>query len=224
MLRSFTRITRVPTIRQFSTTTPKPFITNFFGKKDLKKREEIVKNQDDFESDSQDKITILTKENSPNTKKFDPEVDMADFKINQWKDTVVREQDLEATYNSEQLSSIFNQTYQELKGETITSTQYPDINLFDLNFRFQFAKALQQKLGFDFNDYTLTKSHTLNELFTIVNKTVSKRYVNERNPNGVVLRSQDFNAANIYLKEERTPEQQQRELTRIAEKAREEIA
>lgn len=190
----------------------------------MKKREEIIKNQDDFESDSQDKITILTKDNSPNTKQFDPEVDMEGFKINQWKDTVVRQQDLEATYDSEKLSSIFNQTYQELKGETITSTQYQEINLHDLNFRFQYTKALQQKLGFDFNDYALTKSHTLNELFTSINKTVSKRFVNERNPNGIVLRSQDFNAANIYLKEERDTQQQQKELTRIAEKAREEIA
>ncbi|ODV78259.1 uncharacterized protein CANTADRAFT_6663 [Suhomyces tanzawaensis NRRL Y-17324] len=210
---------RISSIRSFGYSQNRPFL-NLFGKKDLKKREEIIKNQDDFESDPESKIVILSKENSPDYKPFDAETDMPDFKVNQWKSIKVLQPEIETTYNSEKLIENINQAYLELKGQQISVSQYNNIDLHDLSFRFEFAKALQKKLGFDFNDYTLTTSHTLSQLQKALDKQIKTRWVSERNPNGIVLRKEDFKAPNIYLSEELNEQEQQQKLKDLVEEAR----
>ncbi|KAK6455462.1 ribosomal subunit 39S-domain-containing protein [Scheffersomyces xylosifermentans] len=215
------RQVRPTSIRTFCTSIPRPFLENLFGKKEIKKRDEIVKNQDDFESDPEAKITILSEENSPDYKPFDPKVDMADFKIVQWKSQVVKTKNIEATYNSESVSKIINDTYKALKQQEIQVAEYKDITLHDLNFRFQFAKSLQKSLGFDLNDYAVSKSHTVQDLYNEVEKVIGERWVYERNANGIVLRPEDFQSANVYLNEELTEGQQKKAFKKLVDQARE---
>lgn len=215
MLRSSARA-----IRPFSTSAPRLFLGNFFGTKEAKKKE-IIQNQDDYEVDPTSKIVILNKENSPEHKPFVAEEAMPDFKINQWKLADVRPQDIEASYSGETLTQIISQSYNELKGEQISQDQYKDISLGDLQFRFQLAKLLQQKLGFDIKDYTLTRAHTLEFLHNELNQVISRRWTSERNPNAIVLRPEDFKLVlNVYLSNERTQEEQKKAFEELVEKAK----
>ncbi|KAG2735028.1 hypothetical protein G9P44_001242 [Scheffersomyces stipitis] len=215
------RPVRVASIRPFGTSAPRPFLENLFGKKEIKKREEIIKNQDDYESDPDAKITILSEKNSPEYKPFDPEVDMADFKINQWKSQVVNPKNIEATYTSEKLSQIFNETYRNLKNEEITTQQYKDSDLHNLSFRFEFSKSLQKSLGFDISDYILSRSHTVQDLYNEVEKVIAKRWTSERNPNAISLRPEDFKSTNVYLNQELTESQQKKAFKKLVAQARE---
>jgi hypothetical protein len=194
---------------------------DFFGKKEVKKQQEIIKKQDDFEIDPEAQITILNQENSPDYIPFDAETDIPDFKVNQWKFQSVSKQDIESTYaNNNKLSQYLNETYQELTNKPIEEQQYSEINLHDLKFRFDFAKLLQQKLGFDISDYLLSKSHTVEDLYQGLNSVVTTRWMNERNPNGIVLRLEDFSAPNVYLNEELSQEEQDKKLHELADQAR----
>lgn len=214
------RMLKTASIRSFTTTVPRPFLGNFFGNKEVK-QQEIIKKQEDFEIDPEAKITILNKENSPDYVPFDPETEMPDFKVNQWKDHVLLGKEIESTFsNNSKLTDILNESYQQLTQNTISENQYQSIDLHDLEFRFKYAKLLQQKLGFDINDYLLSKSHTLSDLHTGLQSVVLRRWVNERNPNAIVIRSEDFSAPNIYLNEELTEKQQEKKLQKLIEEAR----
>lgn len=207
-------------IRLFSQTVQRPFISNFFGSKQLKEREDIIKNQDNYETDQESKIVILSEENSPDYKPFDANEEMPDFKINQWKSQIVRNKDIENSYSPELLQNIINKTYQEVSGNEING-QYSSISLNDLAFRFRFSKLLQQNLGFDINDYVLTKSHTLDVLYNELCGVISTRWADERNPNAIVLRREDFTAPNVYLNEEASKAEQEDLYNELLEKAKE---
>ena len=206
--------------RQLSYSHTRLFIGNFFGKKEVKQREEIIKNQDDYEVDPETKIVILKEENSPDYKPFNPEEDMPDFVIEQWKHQVVKPRDIEATYDTTNLIQTISQTYEETFQSPITQEEFHNASLSDLEARFKFAKSLQQNLGFDISDYTLSKSHTVGELFNALEKVINTRWTNERNPNAIVLRPADFSAPNVYLNQQPSERAQKATYDRIAEEAR----
>jgi len=132
----------------------------------------------------------------------------------------VRNKDIENTYSPELLQNVINKTYQEVNGIELNSG-YSSISLNDLEFRFKFSKLLQQNLGFDINDYVLTKSHTLDALYNELCDVISTRWTNERNPNAIVLRREDFTAPNVYLNEELSKEEQEAVYNELLEKAKE---
>lgn len=207
-------------IRQLSTSAPRSFLGGLFGTKEAKKKE-IIEKQDDYEVDPNSKIVILNKENSPQYEPFVAEEAMPDFKINQWKFAQVHPENIEATISKEKLTSAIGEAYHELKGEAVAEAQYNDISLTDLQFRFRLGKLLQQKLGFDITDHTLSRSHTLAYLHSELNKTIAHRWSSERNPNAIVLRPEDFeNVQNVYLSNERTQEEQKEAFDELVEKAR----
>lgn len=206
-------------IRPFSTTAPKYFLSNIFGNREAKKKE-IIEKQDDYEIDPNSKIVILNEENSPSFKPFNAEEDMPDFQVSQWKFRNVKAQDIEATFQKEELSKVIQEAYQELKGES--PNDFAAVSLADLPFRFQFCKLLQQKLGFDIKDHTITRTHNLDMLFQELNKVVAHRWSSERNPNGIVLRPEDFQQfGNVYLSSELSEEEQKKTYEELLEKARE---
>lgn len=207
-------------IRPFSQSVQKPFISNFFGSKQLKQRDDIIQNQDNYETDQDSKIVILDEENSPEFKPFIASEEMPDFQVSQWKNQIVRNKDIENTYSPELLQNVINKTYQEVNGIELNSG-YSSISLNDLEFRFKFSKLLQQNLGFDINDYVLTKSHTLDALYNELCDVISTRWTNERNPNAIVLRREDFTAPNVYLNEELSKEEQEAVYNELLEKAKE---
>lgn len=88
----------------------------------------------------------------------------------------------------------------------------------DLSFRFQIVKSLQSKLGIDINDYIISKSHDLETLYEEIENLVNKRWKFERNPNAIVLRSEDFDAENIYLNQERNDFEKNLELQKLTQK------
>mmetsp|Transcript_2638 Transcript_2638/g.3095 ORF Transcript_2638/g.3095 Transcript_2638/m.3095 type:complete len:230 (-) Transcript_2638:38-727(-) len=207
-------------IRPFSQSVQRPFISNFFGSKQLKQREDIIKNQDNYETDQDSKIVILNEQNSPEYKPFSPSEDMPDFQVSQWKNHIVRSKDIENTYSPESLQTVINKTYEEVNG-TALNGDYSSISLNDLEFRFKFSKHLQQNLGFDINDYVLTRSHTLEALYNELCDVISTRWTDERNPNAIVLRREDFTSPNVYLNEEFSKEEQERVYNELLEKAKE---
>lgn len=200
--------------RSLSRTRPAKFL-NVFSKNDLKKKD-IIEKQDDFESDPEKKIVILNKDNSPAYPQFDPVVDLEGFKVAQWKLNVVSRKDIESTYTTEKLNNIISTAYTELSGKAFNDT----VELNDLEFRFKLAKELQSRLGFDIGDYVLTKSHNIGILQLELQKVIGERWSNERNPNGIVLRAEDFEAPNIYLNEELNEKEQKKLFAELAEKAK----
>ncbi|RKP32703.1 hypothetical protein METBISCDRAFT_20973 [Metschnikowia bicuspidata] len=184
------------------------FIKSLFGVSS--KTSEIIEKQNELAQVLPAQITILNKDNSPNTKHFDPDVDMPDFKIVQWKSTVVRARDIENTYTNESVIKAINEVYTQIYGQSLTEQQYDTALLSDLKLRFQFCKALQQKLGFDIFDYTISRSHNVGELYAALRKNIAARWSNERNPNAIVLRAEDFSQPNVYLNKELDEEGQKR--------------
>lgn len=183
-------------IRLLSTTATRLFF-GFSRKVDPK----IIEKQDDFKTDPKSKITILDEKNSPNFQPFNAERDMPGFKVAQWKQNVVRKQDIEASYTPELVVQIMRDTYQELQG--LSPDDLSTALLHDLQFRFRYFKALQLRLGFDISDYIISKSHSLEDLQVELNKVVANRWSSERNPNAIVLRPEDFKGVpNVYLNEE----------------------
>lgn len=179
---------------------------------------EIIEKQDEIKFDSPTKIKILDEKNSANYKPFDAERDMPGFKINQWKQKVVKSEDIESTYNEEDVSSIMSEAYLELQG--LKPSDFENTSLHDLQFRFQYCKLLQQKLGFDISDYTISRSHTLQDLFGELKRVITHRWSSERNPNAIVLRPEDFaEAPNVYLNQELLEADQQKKFEEILAEA-----
>ncbi|CUM63324.1 uncharacterized protein PRCAT00000895001 [Priceomyces carsonii] len=207
--------------RSFSYSSRNTFFSNFFGSKEIKKNQDIIKNQDDYEVDPKSKIVILDEKNSSEYKPFDAEIDMPGFEVRQWKFQTVKDKDIESTFTPEILSTIINETFQEIKGIKISEEDYVATDLHDLQFRFKFAKLLQQKLGFNINDYTLSTSHSLSQLSNELGKVISTRWATERNPNAIVLRKEDFQAPNVYLNTERNEKQQEKLYSELVQRARE---
>lgn len=207
-------------IRLFATTAPRQLLFgNLFGSREAKNKE-IIEKQDEYEVDPSSKITILSKENSPGFKPFTPEEAMPDFKINFWKDRIVRAQDIEGIYSAEKIEQAINETYQEVAGSAISVADYKNSSLADLQLRFRFAKALQKKLGFDIKDHTITRAHDVDYMYQALKKVIAHRWSSERNPNAIVLRPEDFKLVlNVYLNSERSEEQQEKLLKELAEKA-----
>lgn len=193
------------------------FISNLFGKKVLSKRDDIIKNQDNYETSPDTRITILSELNAPGHKEFDPLVDMPRFKVFQWKNCLVKAEDIETQHTSESVKNILKDAYESVYGIAVTDTFKCD--LYDLNRRFQVTKIAQSNLGFDLNDSTVSSCHLLDSLASNIMQMVKKRYVSERNPNGIVVRREDFSAPNIYLNSERTPGQQSLLLAQLVEQS-----
>lgn len=204
-----------------SSRTNYSFISNLFGSKEVKQRKDIIQNQDDYEVDPNSKIVILDKKNSPQHEKFKSVVHMPDFKINEWKEKSVSRKELSQHYNQDDLVNIINDIHKELNGNTIMVESYQDQSLNDLSYRFKFAKELQSKLGFDINDYILTKSHNLKILFDEINQIISQRYLNERNPGDINLKPEDFDdSPNVYVSQELNEFEQKRKFNKLVEQAR----
>lgn len=205
--------------KSFSQSCHRPFIGNIFGSKQMKQREEIIKNQDKFESDQESKIVILNKKNSPDAEKFNPETDMEGFKIVQWKKSDTKPKDIESKFSTEKLKDIIIETYKELGGSSALQS-LQEMALDDLSFRFRFAKTLQSNLGFELSDYVWSKSHNLETVHDELSQAVSRRWKSERNPNAIVLRPEDFTAKNIYLNQELPKKKQEALYGKLLEKAR----
>lgn len=214
----FSRVISRGCVRLFTSSRLQAFL--FFGKKEKKTQQEIVENQDKFEIDPDAAITFLNEANSPNTVQFDPNTDMPNFKVRQWMQTKVASKDIEATYTPESLVPIINSTYEELTTKPLSKEQYEAADLRDLQFRFSLAKSLQQKLGFELNDYQISKAHSVSDLYNVLAEVVSTRWVSERMPQAIVLRPEDFTSGNIYLNQEASQKEQQRKLEELVEKAR----
>lgn len=193
------------------------FIGSLFG--GSLKAQDILEKQDEYKEEQKAPITILNKENSPNTKHFNAEEDMPDFKILQWKNTVVKKSELEDKYNSESVAEAINETYTLVFGKSLSQSEYASADLSDLQQRFRFFKALQQRLGFDVSDYTITRSHNVEYLFGELSKTVASRWSSERNPNAIVLRTEDFPQPNVYLNQELDEWQQNKRFEKLREEA-----
>ena len=129
--------------------------------------------------------------------------------------------DYESFYSDKSiLQNIINQELKNLiqKDIIVSRDNYKDIKLDDLSFRFQIVKSLQSKLGIDINDYIISKSHDLETLYEEIENLVNKRWKFERNPNAIVLRSEDFDAENIYLNQERNDFEKNLELQKLTQK------
>lgn len=176
------------------------FIKSLFGVSS--KTNEIIEKQDQLAEVQQAPITILNKDNSPNTKKFNAEEDMPDFQIKQWKSTFVKIKDLEGSFTNESISTAINETFTQVYGQSLAVDQYNSTDLSDLPLRFQLCKALQQRLGFDISDYIISRSHNVEYLYGQLKKMIATRWSSERNPNAIVLRPEDFSLPNVYLNKE----------------------
>ncbi|KAG5418316.1 hypothetical protein I9W82_003844 [Candida metapsilosis] len=222
-----TRRSLLTSTRPLTTSTAaRSWFGDLFGNKSSKitsqqKRSDIIENQDDYINKDLTKITHLTRENSPlylekvgklKSKKLDPE-----FKVRDWKNVKgLRGCDLEVVYDDKvKLQNVFNSSYKQVTGQDIQFEKYADVTLHDLKFRFELIKQLQSNLGFEFNDYVISCSHDLNSLYYEIEKVVNKRWSNERNPNAIVLRQEDFTAKNIYLNESRDEYEKQKEFSKL---------
>lgn len=208
-------VSRMAYVRTFTkSTTASSFITDLFkDRKTLQQRNEMIveKQKEETPADEGTKIVILNKQNAPGFKPFNAEQDMPGFKIDQWKSKNVTKKDIESTYLQESLRSIIIKSLEDVKQNTATSeVDFKTISLSDLEFRFQLAKKIQQNLGFDISDYIFSQSHDLETLYTNVNELIASRWTNERNPNAIALRAEDFSAGNVYLNEQLDEAQQQR--------------
>lgn len=222
-MRCFAQRRVISHIRPFSSTSVKSsFFGNLFGSKEVKQRQDIIEKQDDYEIDPESKIVILDESNSPEklANTIDPATDLPDFAINQWKFSTIKRADIETTYsspNDEKLSSVLLETYNKLASDSASDLAKLDFS--DLQFRFDYFKLLQQNLGFDIGDYTISRSHNgailLDELSAIVNH----RFTNERNANAIVLRKEDFTSKNIYLNKELNDFQQEKVYEKLVSEA-----
>ncbi|GEQ72078.1 hypothetical protein JCM33374_g5764 [Metschnikowia sp. JCM 33374] len=194
--------------RSFVTSQRTRFLENIFGSRESKTKE-LIEKQDDYAVDPSSKILILNEQNSPSHKPFDPATDIPGFKIEQWKDKFVRAQDIESTVTKEMVADAINKAFQESHGTEISVDQYSSTSLEDLHKRFNFAKSVQQKLGFDIKDHTITRSHDVEYLYNALQQQIAHRWSSERNPNAIVLRPEDFeDQPNVYLNIEHDEQEQ----------------
>lgn len=212
---------KTSSIRMISSSAPRLFLGNLFGSREAKKHEELIEKQDDYTVDADSKIVILDEANSPNHKPFDAEADMPGFEVKNWKFTKVQQKDIETTYDIDSVNSTLITTYNELANASEQVSDLGSIKLNDLNFRFKYSKLLQQNLGFDISDYVFSTSHDLQTLSDNLNQIINTRYVNERNPNGIVLRDEDFTAPNVYLNNELSDFEKEKFYEEILAKAKE---
>lgn len=212
---------KTSSIRMISSSAPRLFLGNFFGSREAKKHEELIEKQDDYTVDADSKIVILDEINSPNHKPFDAEADMPGFEVKNWKFTKVQQKDIETTYDIDSVNNTLITTYNELANASEQVSDLGSIKLNDLNFRFKYSKLLQQNLGFDISDYVFSTSHDLQTLSDNLNQIINTRYVNERNPNGIVLRDEDFTAPNVYLNNELSDFEKEKFYEEILAKAKE---
>ncbi|KAI5961461.1 uncharacterized protein KGF55_004084 [Candida pseudojiufengensis] len=214
---------RILQSRSLSTTNiTRSWFGDLFGSKKSKitkeSRSDMITNQDELANKEITEIIHFTKENSPKIlkskelNKLNPE-----NKVRDWKFTKsIKPNEIEDVYNDKsKLQNIFNKTYNELTNKEINFNEYSSINLHDLNFRFKFIKLLQSKLGFEINDYIISKNHSLDSLYFDIESFVNKRWKNERNPNAIVLRQEDFTAKNIYLNETKDDYEKLKEFNKI---------
>lgn len=223
---------RLVNTRALHSTNPvQSFLGNWFNRKKSsdepaapkREKKDIIKDQDNYEVDPNAKIVVLNKSNSPKYEKFKISTHMPDFKINQWKVKSIKPKEIESTYTSNDLIQIINQVHLQLNKEgsgEVTMDTLKDNKLTDLSYRFKFTKELQRLLGFDISDYILTKAHDLDILFKEVDGVIKSRTKNERNPNDIALRPEDFTAPNIYFNEELSEFEQSRKFKDLVEKAR----
>ncbi|KAK6874732.1 hypothetical protein K6H11_001377 [Candida tropicalis] len=217
---------RVPVqSRSFATSTRTlSWFGDLFGKnktsiESQQKRKEIIEKQDELTGQESIKVTHLTYKNSDKYVKFDRKKEMPGYNIRNWKSVRgLHPKDLETHYsNKELLQNKINESLQNVLGKEITREQYKDISLTDLEFRFNVVKALQSSLGIDFNDYTVSKSHDLETLYDAIENVVSTRWKNEKHPDAIVLRPEDFTAGNVYLNEERSTWEKQKEFNKLVQ-------
>lgn len=186
----------------------------------FKKKNEIVEKQNDYEVDQNAKIVILDEKNAASYKPFDPETDIPGFRINQWKSTVVRAQDVEASVTKEMVNEAINKAYASVMSAQVSAEEYSSSRLDDLTRRFEFFKLLQLELGFDIKDHTISRSHTLEYVRDALHKQIASRWSSERNPNAIVLRPEDFaKQENVYLNNELNEEEQAKLYEELKEKA-----
>lgn len=199
--------------RLFSYSSRALFITDFFkDRKTLQQRNELIAEKQRDEADApahETKIVILNEENSPNHKQFDVENDMQGFKVEQWKLKLVAPQQIEEYYLPESVSEVVAQAFQQVNGSTPPVNGFESVMLDDLDLRFKLCKQVQHSLGFDVSDYVFSRSHTLAHLNAELQAIVSKRWTNERNPNAIALRPEDFTAGNVYLNQEKDAYEQE---------------
>lgn len=165
------------------------------------------------------KIVILNEENSPNHKPFDVETDMPGFKVEQWKLKLVAPQHIEELYLPESVSEIVAQAFQLVNGSSPFVKDFESVVLDDLDVRFKLCKQVQHTLGFDVSDYVFSRSHTLAHLKAELQAIVSKRWTNERNPNAIALRPEDFTAGNVYLNQEKDAYEQEQTYQKLLREA-----
>lgn len=217
--------------RAFSTSIQRPFIADLFrDRKTLEQRNQAIaekqKDQEDNETSTTDsKIVFLNEENSPSIKQFNLEEDMPGFKVEQWKSKLVSAKDIEATYQPDSVKEILIKSYNEIyqNNQLSQENELATVELNDLQLRFQLSKQLQKTLGFDISDYIFSRSHNLQALHDSICEIVSKRWTNERNPNAIVLRAEDFSAPNVYLNEELDKYQQDKLYQELLVKANESV-
>lgn len=196
--------------RAFVSTPRSLFLQNIFGSKDSKTKD-LIEKQDEYAVDPNSKILVLNEKNSPSHKPFDPETDIPGFQITQWKEKVVRPQDIEASVTKEMVADAINKAFEESHGSAISAEQYSSTTLGDLQKRFAFTKLVQQKLGFDIKDYTISRSHDVEYLYSSLQKQITHRWSSERNPNAIVLRPEDFEEQpNVYLNTEHSEQEQEK--------------
>lgn len=194
--------------RCFASSSRVTFLQNIFGARESKTKE-LIEKQDEYAVDPSSKVLILNEQNSPSHKPFDPETDIPGFGITQWKEKLVRAQDIETSVTKEMVADAINKAYQETHGSEIEPSAYSATSLSDLHKRFAFVKRVQQKLGFDITDHTISRAHDVEYLYESLQKQITHRWSSERNANAIVLRPEDFEEQlNIYLNIERSEKEQ----------------
>lgn len=207
--------------RSFATTPRSLFLQNIFGSRDSKTKD-LIEKQDEYAVDPSSKILILNEENSPSSKPFDPATDIPGFEIKQWKEKVVRAQDIEGSVTKEIVQDAINQAFEKSHGSVLSAENYALVRLDDLQKRFEFVKAVQQKLGFDITDHTISRAHDVEYLYSALRKQIAHRWSDERNPNAIVLRPEDFEQQpNVYLNVERSEQEQTEVFEELRQKATE---
>ncbi|EMG49483.1 hypothetical protein SBY92_001262 [Candida maltosa Xu316] len=184
---------------------------DLFGKNKkqvLDKRQEIITKQDDMVNSDETsyKITHLGYKNSTKYNPVKPRdivPETYSMTLKSWKSKNYDPRDYEEVYSKRsKLQGRVNAVVKEITGESVGVRQYRGFKLDDLEVRFKVVKGLQSKLGIEIGDYVISKCHDLDSLYVEIEKIVSARWKSERNPNAIVLRSEDFDAGNVYLNQE----------------------
>ncbi|KAI3402934.1 hypothetical protein KGF56_004186 [Candida oxycetoniae] len=199
-----------------SSSINRSWFRDIYGRK-KKSVTEIVSQQDKYADKEVVTIKHLTEKNSESyLKNLEASKVLPKSKVSDWKrHATIHPMLLESFYTKEKLQRVVDETYKNLTGKDITHSQYNTVSLNDIEFRFNLVKNLQSNLGFELNDFTVSKSHDLLTLYNSVEDFVNRRWKNERNPNAIVLRPEDFTAKNVYINEERNAFEKNKEFNKI---------